>query len=68
MVDEDHNGSLGCEWALEESVHLVPHREFERRVDGPLFLLAAHMQIVVIGSAVSQLGHLKEAWGEFTNF
>ena len=39
-----------------EAVGFVVDRQFHRRIDVPLFLVAAHMQIVVVGAAVSHLG------------
>ena len=38
-----------------EAVDLIVDREFQRRVDVALLLVAAHVHVVVIGAAVGEL-------------
>ena len=38
-----------------EAIDLIENREFERRVDVAFFLIAAHVQILVIVEAIREL-------------
>ena len=38
-----------------ETVDLVPHGQLERRIDIAMFLVAAHVEVLVVGAAVGEL-------------
>ena len=53
-------GHLQCRNAVDhvdgqaEAVDLVLDRQFQRRVDAAFFLVAAHVEVLVVGAAVGQ--------------
>ena len=46
--------AVNCVDRQTEAVGFVVDRQFHRRIDVPFFLVAAHMQVLVIGTPVGQ--------------